>query len=66
MKFGRKLAVFLAKKDIKHKDFAITIDKSPEEVSYYINGKRKKPHKVTAELIVLHTGGEITLKDMGY
>ncbi len=66
MKFGRKLAVFLAKKNMKHKDFAAKIKKTAEEVSYYINEKRKKPHKDTADLIVLHTEGEITLKDMGY
>lgn len=66
MKFGRKLAVFLAKKNIKKQDFAEKIGKHPVEVSYYINGIRKKPRKITAHLINSFTDNYITMKDMGY
>lgn len=66
MDLGRKLAVFLAKKNIRKKDFAIKIKKHPVQLSYYIAGIVKKPKIETAKLIVEHSGGYITLEDCGH
>lgn len=66
MELAQKLRIYLAKRNIKKRDFARMIGKHHVSVSDYMRGHIKKPHIKTAKMIVEVTGGVITLKDMGY
>jgi len=44
MKYGTKIAIFLAREGIKKKHFAVLINKNAVELSYYITDRVKILH----------------------
>ncbi len=66
LKYSRKLAEYLFKKNMKYKDFAGLMNKNPVMISNLCRGKIKKPKITTANLLVELTDGYVTLKDCGY
>lgn len=66
MELAQKLRIYLAKENIKKRDFAKLIGKHHVSISDYVRGHIKKPHIKTAKMIVEVTNGAITLKDCGH
>lgn len=66
LKYGRKLKVWLVKKNIKQKEFAYKMAVHVTTVSNTWIKKSKKPQEHNAKRINAYTNNDITMKDMGY
>lgn len=66
LKFGRKLKIYLAERNIKYRQFALAIDVHPTTIGNTWIRKGIQPKEYNARRINCYTEDTITMEDMGY